>query len=560
MHPANQYALDVAEGKELVGDLTRLAVERYFHDLEREEEDGFPYYHSPEAAQKFIDFCAMCCHFEGRMAGQPFHLLPWQQFIYWNIFGWLRKDNHQRRFSTAYIEVAKKSGKSLMSSVVQLYMLSPIEGEPRAQVYAVATKEDQAKIVFDGAKEILKVSPILRDRYEAMAKSIYCEATNSFFKPLGSDSRTQDGLNVHAASMDEYHEHPDDKMYGNMESAMAARDQPLMFVITTAGFDTESVCYRMRASIEGILKGHLTDDTTFGIIYSMDTEDLKGENWKNKENWKKANPTLGHSVTLEALEKLYTKALNEGGSKVSNFKTKNLNIWLNATEEWEAAMVWHECNFHKITEEDLKGLTCYGGLDLASNNDLTALTLSFPPQGKFKITQKLYYFFMPEDNVYSMASKHRVDYQKWVDLGYIQTTPGNIIDKEYIRHEIRRLNSLFQIENIHYDPWNLKNEAAVWADEDSIEYVELNQGIGYMAPPTKDYETQIYGRLFNHGDNPVMNWMISNCHIYRDINDNIKIHKKKSKGKVDGPVSDVMATFGMQEYKEVKAPPTIDFL
>lgn len=555
IHPANQYALDVYEGIIPAGQLLKLAVERYFYDLEREDDDDFLYYHDPKEAQKFINFCSMCNHFEGRMKGKPFILEPWQQFMTWNIFGWKKKATNKRRFSTAYIEVAKKNGKSILSSAIQLYMLSPLEGESRAQIYAVATKEDQAKIVFDGAKEILKLSPQIRGKYEVMAKSIYCAETNSFFKPIGSDSKTTDGLNVHSASIDEYHEHPNDKMYGNMESAMSARDQPLMFVITTAGFNTASACFRMHETVEKILKGDLDDDSTFGLIYCLDAEDLKNDNWKNAACWAKVNPTLGKSITLEKLEELFLKATNEGSSKVSNFKTKNLNIWLNAGESWEASQVWDFCNFGKIKEEDLLGKICFGGLDLASNNDLTALTLAFPVQEGVEQVQKLYYFWMPEDNVATMQARHRVDYLKWIELGYIRTTPGNIIDKEYIRADIKVLAQRLQIESIHYDPWNLRNEAAVWSEEDSINFIELQQSIQFLGPPTKDYETQIFGKLFNHGGNPVMKWMITQCDIYRDPNGNIKIRKKDQSRKVDGPVSDVMATFGLTEYKPAQKMP-----
>lgn len=560
LHPAEQYALDVYEGNIPAGELVKLAVQRYFNDLEREDTEDFPYYHDAQAANSFIVFCSWCCHFEGRMKGQPFELDPWQQFVVWNIFGWKRKADHKRRFSTAYIEVAKKNGKSIFSSAVMLYLLTPYEGEARAQIYAVATKEEQAKIVFEGAKEMLKVSPKIRPFFEVMAKSIYCPATNSFFKPLGSDSKTQDGLNVHGCSVDEYHEHPDDSMYGNMESAMVARDQPLMFVITTAGFNTAGACFRMHETVEKLLRGSLTDESTFGIIYSLDKEDLKGDNWQDPNLWYKANPTMGKSITIEKLLELFNKAKNEGSTKLANFKTKNVNIWLNAYEEWEAAQEWHKCNHGPIDLQALKGLQCYGGLDLASNNDLTALTLAFPKQPGLEIATKLYFFWLPEGNLLKMQEKHRVDYQKWVEFGYITLTPGDIIDKEYIRKDINKLAAEYEIVNIHYDPWNLKNEAAVWAEEDGLELVELPQTLNYLATPTKDYETQIFGGLFNHGDNAVMNWMISQVKIYRDPNGNIRIMKKEAKRKVDGPVSDVMATYGMHEHKEEKPKPGIFML
>ena len=312
-HPAEQYALDVYEGKVVVGKLVKLAVERFFKDLQRQETKDFPYYHDPQDAEDFITFCSWCRHFEGRMAGKPFELEPWQQFIAWNIFGWKKVSNGKRRFTTAYIEVAKKNGKSLFSSAVQLFTLSPYDREASPQVYAVATTRDQARIVFNGATAMVEGSPMLRDKYELRVSSIYCPATRGFFKALASDAKKQDGWNVHSASMDEYHEHPSDAMYGNLESAMSARDQPLMFVITTAGFNTASSCYRLRETVEKIVKGRLTDESTFGIIFSLDKEDLKGDNWQNPKLWVKANPTMNKSITqeklLELLLRLRMKAL-----------------------------------------------------------------------------------------------------------------------------------------------------------------------------------------------------------------------------------------------------------
>lgn len=554
-HPAEQYALDIYDGKILACELVQLSVERYFNDLGRQDTADFPYYHDEEAAQTVINFFSACHHYKGDVAGQPFVLDPWQQFIYWNVFGWKRCSDDKRRFSTAYVEVARKNGKSMLAAGTMGFLLSALENEAAAQCYAVATKEEQAKIVFQYFKEILKVSPEIRDLYEPSATSVYCPDTNSFFKALGSDSKTQDGFDPHAAVIDEYHEHKTDGMYNVMESGMVARTQPLIMVITTAGFNTAGPCYRMREAVVNILKGHYTDETTWGIIYTLDEEDKKEDNWHDPSVWIKANPGLGASVQLERMKQNLIKAVNEGSTKEANYKTKNLNIWLNAMELWEAAKVWSNCDHGPIDKDALRGKQCYGGLDIASNNDLTALALTFPVQPGVEIMTKLYFFFMPEDNVLKMQKKHRVDYTKWIEHEYIIPTPGNIIDKDYIRKHLNMLKGLYQIVNIHYDPWNLKNEAAVWAEEDELNLIELPQNINYMGPPTKDYETQIYGGLFNHGGNPVMNWQITQCEIYRDANENIKIMRKKENLKVDGPVADVMSTFGATEHKEPEKVP-----
>lgn len=494
------------------------------------------------------------------MAGQQFLLDPWQQFFIWNVYGWKHTKTGYRRFSTAYLEVARKNGKTTLGSGVLGYMLSPLEGEPAAQCFSVATKEEQARIAFDSLKGIINVSPKLKPLYEVMAKSIFCPATNSFFKPLGSDSKTQDGFDPFAVLMDEYHEHKDDGMYNVMETGMVARRQPLIVVITTAGTNTAGPCYRMHETIKNILSGKLTDERTFGIIYTLDEEDKKDLAYENTDLWVKANPGLGSSITLERLKQNFEKAKNEGGTKLANFLTKNLNIWQNAFELWDASKVWHQLNDNKVLEEDLKGMKCYGGLDVGSNDDLTALTLSFPPQGKFSKTQKLYYFFIPEDRIIEKSSAHRVDYKRWIELGYIKTTPGNALDIEYIRVELERLHKLFDVENIHFDPYSIRAQAPVWAEKYNFNMIEMTQTIPYMAPATKEYERQIFAQEFNHGGNPVMNWMISNVEIYRDANGNIKIMKKNKPRKVDGPVSDVMATHGQMAYVAPKVMPGISFI
>ncbi|MCO6358198.1 terminase large subunit [Roseivirga pacifica] len=555
MHPADQYALDIYDGKIVSGDLMKKVVERYFHDLEHQETEAFPYYHDPEAAKTVINFLESCHHFEGRLAGQPLKLEPWQQFNIWNVFGWKKCSNNLRRFSTSYLQIAKKNGKSMISSGVALYGLSPLDGEGGPQVYAIATKEDQAKIVFNGAKKILNKSPILKGLYLQFAKSIHCPSSEGNFLPLGRDSDSQDGKHVHMVVVDEYHAHKSDELYNNVESGTAGREQSMVYVITTSGFNTAGPCYRMREACVNILNGRYKDETTFCQIYELDKEDWENDNWRNPKVWIKANPNMEVSITQERLQELLGKAEAEGSTKLDGWKVKNLNKWLTSYETWEAADHWHKCNHGKVDLELLKGKECYAGIDMASNNDLTAMTVTFPVQPGIELTQKLYYFFMPKDNVKAKQSQHKVDYQKWIELGYIEATEGNITDTAYVRKKLNEIANTYVLKVAHYDPYMLKNEAAVWAEEDELPLVELAQSIGYLAEPTKEYEKQIFAGKFNHGGNPVMSWMIGNCVMYRDPNLNFKIHKGKSSGKVDGPVSDVMSVYGTMNPPEEESVP-----
>lgn len=529
MHPAERYIQGVQSGKILTCEFVKLAVARHIKDLEDGPDRGL--YFDPEAAQKVIDFFHILNHYEGEWAGTPIHLEDWQQFILWVAYGWKREDG-TRRFRNGYIEVARKNGKSTLLGGLGLYGLM-LDDENAPQIYCGATKADQAAIVVNIAGRIAKGTPWLENRLRfqehlGIIKRVIYEKKAGFIAPLGRDSKTQDGFNPHMGIMDERHAMSTDDVPNVVKSGMGARAQPFQWSITTAGFNRQLPCYNLRSTIIQILKGKKEDDSTFGIIYTLDNDN----EWTNPEMWIKANPCLNVSVKMSFLQDEFTQALNEGGSTEVNFKTKNLNIWTDAAETWIQEHIWKKC---MGSANDLDGKRCYGGLDLASTRDITALTLCFPI-GEKRVLK--HFFWVPEDTV--NAREDKAPYKQWVKAGWLKTTPGNITDYNFIKATILDLKDRYDIHSIAFDRWN-SSQLVIDLQDEGVIMTPFGQGFASMSAPTKAFEKHILEGSLIHDGNPVMEWMMSNIAIKRDPAGNIKIDKEKSTEKVDGPVSAVMA-------------------
>jgi len=349
-------------------------------------------------------------------------------------------------------------------------------------------------------------------------------------KALSSDSSTQDGLNPHGVVVDEYHAWKSDELFNVLDSAMGARTDPFMEIITTAGFNRTSPCYRYRNVAIKVLEGTLVQDDMFPTIFTLDDND----DWENPDVWRKANPNLGVSLRMEYMEDRY-KAAKNNPSKLYEFKTKNLNLWVDSAEVWIPDTEWMACDFG---EEDLTALDCFGGLDLSSTRDLSAFALCFQkPDGT---DAYLWYFWMPEDNIRERVTNDRVPYDLWIQQGYIRTTPGNVTDYDFIQADILELYAKFKIKSIAFDRWN-SSQLVINMMSEGVDMVPFGQGFGSMGAPTKEFERMTFTKKINHMGNPVMRWMISNVAIQRDPAGNIKIDKAKASEKVDGAVAAVMA-------------------
>lgn len=527
------FVLD-PKNKDKTCDWVKLAVKRHAKDLKRKK---FKYYFSEEKADRAIKFFSFLKHFEGKFRGKTFVLEPWQQFIVAVIFGWLRKDNDKRRFKIIYLEVARKNGKSTLLSGVGLFLLTS-DGEYGAQIYTVATKYKQACIIHDSSTKMTKESPALNKRILIFKNNLSVDATYSKYEPLGADSNTEDGLNVHGFLIDEYHAHKTNEMYSVGRSAMGAREQPIILIITTAGFDKQRPCYvEQHEYTRDILMGRIKDENYFGIIYSLDKED----DWVNEKVWIKANPNLGVSVSVEDMRIQCNKALNSP-TEQNEFLTKKLNIWTQAVSRWIEDKTYAKCS-QEFNYALLKGKICYGGLDASSAQDITAWILCFPPQDGIEKFILKCYFFLPAENIGEKSRKDKAPYDQWAEDGYITLTPGKTVDYTFLEKQILEDAKNYKLKQFAYDRYNL-NDLITRVIDHGIDAVEFSQSTSSISAPAKDFEKKIIDNNIIDGGNPVMSWMISCTEIKVDASGQIKPIKPdrtKSGKRIDGVIASIMA-------------------
>ena len=536
MNPPEQYIQDVLSGKQPACKWARLAVKRHIHDLETGAERGL--YFDPAAGMHAIEFFQFLKHSKGEWAGRIVELEPWQQFYLYVLFGWKRMKDGLRRFSTSYLEVARKNGKSTLAAGVGLYLMVA-DGEPGAEIYAAATKHDQALITHSEATRMVKSSPVLHKRVKVFRNNLHIEGSASKFEPLGADADTMDGLNIHAAIVDEVHAHKTRDLWDKLETATGARRQPLMFAITTAGFDRESLCWTLHEYLEKLLEGFeipdgTHDDTFFGMIFTIDDED----DWQNPAVWIKANPNLGVS---KKPDDLYRKAVRakEMPSALNSFLRLELDVWTESESQWISMEHWKACG-QAVNPEGLRGRTCYAGLDLSSTGDIAGYCLVFPPEHEDDGYQALWRFFIPEEAMTKRSHNDRVPYDAWVRQGYVEATRGNVVDYDFILAQLYEDAEMYDLREVAFDRWGA-TQIQIKLQDEGMTVVAMGQGFGSMSPPTKELEKLILEHRLNHGSNPVATWMAGNAVAEEDAAGNIKISKAKSREKVDGMVMLVMA-------------------
>jgi phage terminase large subunit-like protein len=528
-HPAERYIDDVIGGRILVCEFVRLAVERHVRDLANED---FSYYFDSDAAQRVIDFFQFCNHIEGKWAGQKIELEDWQQFALWVPFGWKRKDTHVRRFRRAYIEVARKNGKSSWTAGLGLYFLIA-DGEAGAQVYSAATTRDQAKIIHTAAERMVKTSPFLSRMVQAFRNNLSVPDSFSKFEPLSADFNTLDGLSPSAGLIDEVHAHRNRGVVDVIETGMGAREQPMMWMITTAGINTsDSIALEFRHHGEQVLKGIRDDDAYFPLIYTQD----EGDNWLDESLWIKSNPNLGVSVNIEELRDLANKA-KEIPAAQNNFKTKRLNIWCNSRSKWIPVERWDACK-EDFDPSELYGKECYAGLDLSTTTDLSAFVLVFPWEND--CYRVLPFFWVPKENAELRARRDRVPYPLWISQNFIEATPGNVIDYRFLREKINQLSKVYKIREIAADPWNATQLLQQLQEEDGLKVMEVRQGFASFSAPMKATEALVMSAKLRHDGNPVLKWMFDNVSVKSDPAGNVKADKEKSAERIDGVVAMIM--------------------
>ena len=539
-HPAEKYCRGIISGRIPACRLTRLACERHVRDLGDGYKRGL--WFDPEEAQDHIDFFKFLRHSKGEFIGKTFELGPFQQFIVYCLFGW-KRENGFRRFREAYIEVPRKNGKSTTAAGIALDLFVG-DGEGGAEVYCVATMRDQALIVYEEAERMVAASPALSKRIEMYRNNMCIPGTASKFKPLGADSDTMDGLNVHGAIVDEYHAHKTSGVYDKIKTAVGARRQSLIFTITTAGTNRQSPCWKQHAYCEQILENIMQDDRLFAIIYTLDPED----DWKDPKNWSKSNPNLGVSVRIEELKENCITAQNKP-SELNPYLRFYHNIWTEQETRWISIDQWNKCGPDKNTDamklrletlERLEGRRCVAGLDLSSKVDLTCYMKLFYPTEEDPKWICIPEFYVPKENVEERVKMDRVGYDTWINQGFMNATPGNVIDYEFIEAKILEDKERYELEFVAFDPFN-----AVYLqtrlNSRGVAMVEFRQGFLSMSEPSKALETMVLSQKLEHLGNPVLTWNVSNMAISEDPAGNIKPDKSKRTEKIDGGVALIMA-------------------
>ena len=492
-------------------------------------------HYDKKKADRAVTFIENLCHTKGKWAGTPFWLLPWQEQLIRDIFGIVKPDGN-RQFRTAFVEICKKVGKSELAAAVALYLLYA-DNEPSAEVYGAAADRQQASIVFDVAKQMVEMSPALMKRSKLMGatKRIVNYSNAGYYQVLSAEVGGKHGFSVSGLVFDEIHTQPNRQLYDVLTKGSSdARQNPLHFIITTAGNDRHSIAYELHTKAVDILEGRRVDPTFYPLVYGLKDD----EDWEDEANWYKVNPSLGYTVDIERLRDAYREAKQNPADEIT-FKWLRCNMWVSSTVAWIPDAIYMRGN-EPIDMDALAGRDCYAGLDLSSTGDITALVLIFPPRDEEEKYVLLPYFWIPEETIPRRVKANSVPYDIWEKQGYIMSTEGNVIHYDFIEKFIMDLSEKYHILEIAVDRWNA-TQMIQNLEGEGFTIVPFGQGFSSMSAPTKEfYRLLMEGRII-HGGNPVLRWMAGNVVIDTDPAGNIKVTKAKSKEKIDGIVAAIMA-------------------
>lgn len=568
----HQYIDDVLSGRILACRYVKLACERHLKDLEGQKERDLTF--DGERAAHAVKFFSFLKLWKGKeYKGKEFVLGPHMTFITWVLMGWYRSDG-TRRFRMAYIEMGRKGSKSTFAGGLAAYFFVA-DKEEGAEVYTAAVKKDQAKIVWTNIRNLLRESGFA-EKINFYTHNLSITERNSKCEALASESKSLDGLDTHFASLDELHAHQTREIYDLIVDSVGARRQPMIVMITTAGFNQEGICYETRQYVTQILKGTIKDDSFFGIIYTLDTArdwpDLKNseDDWTNEDLWVKACPGLigvtrnglryglddagdpipGYMTRIEDLRDKARIAMQMPSAQ-NNFLTKRLNIWTQQENRWIDLALWDRNNVRPIVEEQLRGRPCYGGIDLSSVSDLTIWAMLFPDETDRELIDILIRVWCPEARLTDTRNKYRENYQAWKKQGYLFTTEGDAIDYDFIRAQIAGTTDKdgnhiagdrdrFNIQSISVDrlfqgyEFSMKLDRDLGGSEKAPKVIACGMGYLSMAGPCQEFERRLLANKLNHGGNPILRWMADNVSVSTDPAGNKKPNKATSQGKIDG--------------------------
>lgn len=492
-------------------------------------------HYDKKKADRAVTFIENLCHTKGKWAETPFWLLPWQEQLIRDIFGIVKPDGN-RQFRTAFVEICKKVGKSELAAAIALYLLYA-DNEPSAEVYGAAADRQQASIVFDVAKQMVEMSPALMKRSKLMGatKRIVNYGNAGYYQVLSAEVGGKHGFSVSGLVFDEIHTQPNRQLYDVLTKGSSdARQNPLHFIITTAGNDRHSIAYELHTKAVDILEGRRVDPTFYPVVYGLKDD----EDWEDEANWYKVNPSLGYTVDVERLRDAYREAKQNPADEIT-FKWLRCNMWVSSTVAWIPDAIYMRGN-EPIDMASLEGRDCYAGLDLSSTGDITALVLIFPPRDEDEKFVLLPYFWIPEETIPKRVKANSVPYDIWEKQGYIMSTEGNVIHYDFIEKFIMDLSEKYHILEIAVDRWNATHVIQNLEDN-GLTMVPFGQGFASMSAPTKEFYRLLMEGKIIHGGHPVMRWMAGNVVVDTDPAGNIKVTKAKSKEKIDGIVAAIMA-------------------
>lgn len=504
-----------------------------------------------EKAAAAVGFIEGLRHVKDPWHGVFFDLLPWQKRIIKDVYGTLKPDGN-RQYKYVYLEIPKKQGKSELGAALALKHLCA-DGEKFAEVYSCAADREQASLVFNVAVEMVRMEPDL-DRVckiiESKKRIVY-KPNNSFYQALSAESYTKHGLNVSAVIFDELHAQPNRSLWDVMTfGAGDAREQPMWWVITTAGDDPDrvSIGWEIHKKAEAILLGDKVDPSWYPVIYGIDPQESRvwkgrdykyydGEvdwehKWKDKRIWKIVNPSLNHTVKAEKLDEAFV-TVEDNPAEERLFRQLRLNEWVKfKTSKWLSLSLW-DATAGMVTESECLGLPCYGGLDFSSSIDTTSLCLLFPPTPDHAKWRALWRVWIPEDNMKERVRRDHVPYDRWVREGLIKTTPGGVIDYDYIENEILDLAKKYDLQEIGFDPWHAL-QSSIRLTEQGQTMAEVRQGFKTLGPATKFLGELVRGEQIEHGGHPVIRWMFGNVEVKIDENENVRPVKGRGIERIDG--------------------------
>ena len=487
-------------------------------------------------------------HTKGKWAGHPFELEDWQlEYLVSPVFGWKHPDG-SRIIRTVWFEVPRKNGKSTISSGLALVLLCA-DGEAGAEVYAAAGSREQAKIVFGEARKMALATPALRNGLEILTNALVAPKTGSVLRALSRMAEAAHGLNVHGGIVDEVHVHRSRHLIDAIETGTGARSQPLIIFVTTANDGDETTIYAEKHNYAiQLAKGVVSDPTFYGVIWAAEEADDPFA----ESTWRKANPGLGTTVSLEYVRKEAARAKSIP-AYFPSFCRLTLNRRIRAENralsiaDWDAAA-------GLVVPEQLEGRACYGGLDLSSTQDITAFVQVCPnDDGTCEV---LSHFWTPAETLAERSRRDQVDYQHWVDLGVMTATPGPVIDTRQVARDVIALAERFDIREIAYDRWGA-SETRLNLEDAGLTVVDMGQGYASMSAPTKGMLDLVMSRKLRHGGHPVLRWMADNLVVRTDPSGNMKPDKEKSRERIDGIVGMVMG-LGMSISDDVEGPSYLD--